>query len=62
MEKETKTRIVCMNCLHSKIADKVSDDPKNTRLITLWSCDRCCEESDEINFYDNQMRQLDIEE
>ena len=43
MEKETNTRIVCMNCLHSKIVDKVSDYPKNKRLIKLWSCDRCCE-------------------
>jgi hypothetical protein len=61
MKKAEKNRIVCMNCLHSTIVDKQQDDPKETRLIILWSCDKCCEESDEIEFYDYQMRQLDIE-
>jgi hypothetical protein len=61
MEKREKTRLVCMNCLHSKIVDKQEDDPKETRLIVLWSCDKCSEESDEIEFYDYQMRQLDID-
>ena len=50
-----------MNCLNSKIVDKQEDDPKETRLIVLWSCDKCSEESDEIEFYDYQMRQLDID-
>lgn len=62
MEKPNKTRLVCMNCLHSKIVDKQEQDPKKTRLIVLWSCDKCCEESDEISFYDNQMRELYVEE
>lgn len=61
MEKEEKTRLVCMNCLHSIIADKQEDDPKETRLIVFWSCDKCSVESDEIEFYDYQMRKLDIE-
>ena len=50
-----------MNCLHSIIVEKQEEDPKNTRIIVLWSCDKCCEESDEISFYDVQMRKLDIE-
>jgi hypothetical protein len=61
MKKPEKTRLVCMNCLYSTIVDKQQDDPKETRLIILWSCDKCSEESDEIEFYDYQMRQLDIE-
>lgn len=62
MEKENKTRLVCMSCLNSKLVAKQGDDPKTTRLIIMWSCDRCCEESDEIQFYDYQMRELDIED
>jgi len=62
MYKPNKTRLVCMNCLHSKIVDKQEQDPKKTRLIILWSCDTCCEESDEISFYDSQMRELYTEE
>lgn len=62
MKKENKTRVVCMNCLNSKIVDKVADDPKKTRLIVMWTCDRCCEEDDDIQFYDYQMRELHIEQ
>jgi hypothetical protein len=61
MLKSNKTRVICMNCLHSIIVEKQEEDPKNTRIIVLWSCDKCCEESDEISFYDVQMRKLDIE-
>ena len=61
MEKPNKTRLVCMNCLNSKEVNKQEDDPKDTRLIVLWSCDKCSVESDEIQFYDFQMRELDIE-
>lgn len=59
MEKENKTRIVCLHCLSSKIVDKQPDDPKDTRLITTWSCDKCSEEDNEIQFYDYQMREIE---
>ena len=62
MENPNKNRLVCMTCLHSRIVDKQEQDPKNTRLIILWSCNNCCEESDEIGFYDIQMRELYTEE
>ena len=62
MEKEDKTRIVCMECLKSRITDKDKSDPANTRLIVTWSCDNCSEDDDEIQFYDYQMRELDIED
>jgi len=62
MKKPNKTRLVCMNCLHSKIVNKQEQDPKKTRLIILWGCDICCEESDEIEFYDSQMRELNNQE
>lgn len=62
MEKENKTRIVCMECLSSRIVDKQEEDPEKTRLIITWSCPTCSEESNEIQFYDYQMRELDIED
>jgi hypothetical protein len=58
MEKENKTRLICMNCLNSKIVEKQKEDPQNTRLIIMWSCDKCCEDDDDIQFYDFQMREL----
>lgn len=61
MRKENKNRIICMNCLSSKVVEKQTVDPKETRLIITWSCNSCAEEDDEIQFYDYQMRQLDIE-
>ncbi|MCT3691027.1 hypothetical protein HZQ92_05505 [Elizabethkingia anophelis] len=59
MDKQNKTRIVCMNCLHSKIVDKHDEDPENARLIITYSCNNCAEESDEIEFYDYQMRLIE---
>lgn len=61
MLKENKTRLVCMNCLNSKVVDNQENDPKETRLIIMWSCDKCSEDDDDIQFYDYQMRELDIE-
>ena len=58
MEKENKTRLICMNCLNSKIVEKQKEDQPNTRLIIMWSCDKCCEDDDDIQFYDFQMREL----
>jgi hypothetical protein len=62
MKKPNKTRLVCMNCLNSKEVEKREDDPKKTRLIVMWSCNKCSEDDDDIQFYDFQMRELDVNE
>lgn len=53
MEKAGKIRIICTNCLYSKIQDKIESDPDGTRLIVTESCPTCnAESSGLINYYD----------
>lgn len=58
MEKENKTRTICMNCLHSVITPKNDHDPVEARLVITYSCDKCAAESNDIQFYDFQMREV----
>ena len=58
MEKENKTRTICMECLHSVIRNKHESDPKEARLIITYSCDKCAAESNDIQFYNFQMRSI----
>lgn len=61
MEKENKTRTMCMNCLHSVITKKHEQDPKDARLIVTYSCDKCCSEDTDILFFSHTMRELNDE-
>ena len=47
--KNEKKRIVCILCLHSTIIDIPKDDTKESSLITVWSCDRCANASDNLS-------------
>ena len=60
MEKPNHTRTVCLNCLKSVLTPKQKSDPESTRLVITWSCDKCSEEDDEVQFYDYQMRELQV--
>ena len=50
-----------MHCLNSKMVDKRDSDPETARLIITWSCDNCAEDDDDVQFYDYQMREIEID-
>lgn len=59
MEKPKKVRIICTNCLYSKILDKISSDPKQTRVVVTDSCPECCADAlDGIRYFNSSMDEL----
>lgn len=60
MKKPDKNLTICMNCLQSVVTD-VHDkcDPVGTRLVVIYSCNQCYNESpDDLQFYNYRMHKL----
>lgn len=63
MEKQNKVRITCMNCLYSKLSDRIESDPETTRIIITESCNECCVESSGIiQYFNSNMMELEIKD
>lgn len=52
MTAKPKVRIVCLNCLHSKVLPIHESDPEGTRIIFTSVCDKCNEDGEGIRYYD----------
>lgn len=59
MEKENKVRILCTNCLYSKVLPIHESDPKGTRIIVSGSCEKCWTDSDgALMYFDDRMNEI----
>lgn len=57
-----KVRIVCTNCLSTKIVNKTRNTPKDTRLIAINYCKKCCDEPGiEKIYFDKDLIDLEID-
>lgn len=56
--KAEKIRIVCSNCLASKVIDKHSTDPKKTRFILTVMCPKCDGEGSGLKYFDDNMQEI----
>ena len=59
LQKENKTRTICMVCLHSVITEKHTEDPLEARIIITDSCPKCDSESGETLFFDYRMNKIE---
>ncbi len=58
MKNENKVRIICLDCLYTKILDRIDSDPKNTRLIVSDACPKCTQENITLRYFDFNMRNI----
>lgn len=57
MEKENKVRMICTDCLYTKILDRIKSDPPNTRFIISDGCPKCSQEGITLRYFDFNLKE-----
>lgn len=58
MKNENKVRIVCSECLYTKLLNRDESDPKNTRFIIGNGCPKCSDHEVILRYFDDDMKEI----